>query len=414
MSKLYTNDNLVHNYRSYKALIAAKYSGKSYTLVNNADNAQEKHFYKLPALECSDNGNLFENNAIAYHLANDSLRGTSELNKAEVVQWLCWAQTDLWPSVFAWILPALGLSNQKQTMEPAKNDVKNQLKLLNKHLLTKTFLVGERITLADVAVGVTLLPLYQHVLEQSLRDEYQNVTRYFLTLINQKNFADVIGKVELCSGVKRLTAESKCEGKKPTPKKDQKKPEEKKQQPAKKSESKPVDDGGDDDDLMPAMPKPKDPFEKFPKGTFDMDDFKRFYSNNPEEKSIPYFWTKFDKDNYSIWFCEYKYPEELTQVFMSCNLISGMFQRLDRMRKNAFSSMLLFGEDNNSTISGVWVWRGHELAFPLSDDWTVDYESYDWKKLNPDEESTKKLVEEYFSWSGQFGGKKFNQGKIFK
>lgn len=91
-------------------------------------------------------------------------------------------------------------------MEPAKNDVKNQLKLLNKHLLTKTFLVGERITLADVAVGVTLLPLYQHVLEQSLRDEYQNVTRYFLTLINQKNFADVIGKVELCSGVKRLTA----------------------------------------------------------------------------------------------------------------------------------------------------------------------------------------------------------------
>lgn len=127
-----------------------------------------------------------------------------------------------------------------------------------------------------------------------------------------------------------------------------------------------MDDGGDDDDLMPAMPKPKDPFEKFPKGTFDMDDFKRFYSNNPEEKSIPYFWTKFDKDNYSIWFCEYKYPEELTQVFMSCNLISGMFQRLDRMRKNAFSSMLLFGEDNNSTISGVWVWRGHELAFPVS------------------------------------------------
>ena len=43
-----------------------------------------------------------------------------------------------------------------------------------------------------------------------------------------------------------------------------------------------------------------------------------------------------------------------------------MFQRLDRMRKNAFSSMILFGEDNNSTISGVWVWRGQELAFPVS------------------------------------------------
>ena len=60
-----------------------------------------------------------------------------------------------------------------------------------------------------------------------------------------------------------------------------------------------------------------------PKGTWDMDDFKRFYSNNDEEKSIPYFWDKFDKENYSIWRCDYKYCDELTMVFMSCNLIGG-------------------------------------------------------------------------------------------
>ena len=39
---------------------------------------------------------------------------------------------------------------------------------------------------------------------------------------------------------------------------------------------------------------------------FNMDDFKRFYSNNDEDKSVPYFWEKFDKENYSIWFGEYK------------------------------------------------------------------------------------------------------------
>ena len=54
-----------------------------------------------------------------------------------------------------------------------------------------------------------------------------------------------------------------------------------------------------------------------------MDDFKRFYSNNDEDKSIPYFWEKFDKENYSIWRCDYKYADELTMVFMSCNLIGG-------------------------------------------------------------------------------------------
>lgn len=43
-----------------------------------------------------------------------------------------------------------------------------------------------------------------------------------------------------------------------------------------------------------------------------------------------------------------------------------MFQRLDKMRKQAFSSVCLFGTDNDSSISGVWVWRGQELAFPVS------------------------------------------------
>lgn len=57
--------------------------------------------------------------------------------------------------------------------------------------------------------------------------------------------------------------------------------------------------------------------------TWNMDDFKRCYSNEDEAKSIPYFWEKFDPENYSIWFAEYKYPEELAKVFMSCNLITG-------------------------------------------------------------------------------------------
>ena len=30
-----------------------------------------------------------------------------------------------------------------------------------------------------------------------------------------------------------------------------------------------------------------------------------------------------------------------------------MFQRLEKMKKNAFASAILFGENNNSSISGV-------------------------------------------------------------
>merc|ERR1712172_236992 len=72
---------------------------------------------------------------------------------------------------------------------------------------------------------------------------------------------------------------------------------------------------------------------------------------------------KNDKKNFSIWRCDYKYNDELAMVFMSCNLMGGMYQRLEKLRKNAFASMALFGENNNSTISGIWVWKGHDLAF---------------------------------------------------
>ena len=41
-----------------------------------------------------------------------------------------------------------------------------------------------------------------------------------------------------------------------------------------------------------------------------LDEFKRVYSNEDiKTKAIPYFWENFDKENFSIWMCEYQYPE---------------------------------------------------------------------------------------------------------
>ncbi|NXH31807.1 EF1G factor, partial [Myiagra hebetior] len=150
---------------------------------------------------------------------------------------------------------------------------------------------------------------------------------------------------------------------------------------------------------------------------FVLDEFKRKYSNEDTlGVALPHFWEHFDREGWSLWYCQYRYPEELSQTFMSCNLITGMFQRLDKLRKNAFASVVLFGSDHDSSISGVWVMRGQELAFTLCPDWQVDYESYTWRKLDPDSAECRTLVTEYFLWEGEFRhvGKPFNQGKIFK
>merc|ERR1712027_113034 len=212
-----------------------------------------------------------------------------------------------------------------------------------------TFLVGERISLADIAVCCTLLSLYKQVMDPSFRGAYQNVNRWFTTVVNQpdaKKFAEFSGK-----GDKKKEEKPKKEQQ---PKKE---PEKKKEKPAEKAE--------EEDDGMPKEPKAKDPLAALPKGTFDLEEWKRFYSNNDEDDSIKWFWEHFDAEHYSIWRSDYKFNNELTMVFMSCNLVGGMFQRLEKMKKNAFASAILFGENNNSSISGIWAWKGQDLAFDL-------------------------------------------------
>ncbi|KAG8197480.1 hypothetical protein JTE90_007219 [Oedothorax gibbosus] len=424
---LYTYPN---NFRAQKALIAAQYSGTAVNVPQDfhfgeTNKSQEflKKFPngKVPALETPDKKYLFESNAIAYYVGNDQLNGKTQLEKAEILMWINFADSEVLYPACTWIFPCLGIVQyNKQSTEKAKEDIKRALGVLNSHLLSHTYLVGERITQADISLCCTLLSLYQLVLEPSFRQPFRNVNRWFNTCVNQPQFKAVIGDVVLCEKMAEFDAKKFAEvqsklGKgapakaKEAPKEDKKKKESK---PKKEAE---VEEEPDETDLaLASEPKSTDPFNAFPKGTFNMDEFKRTYSNEEESVSIKYFWDKFDAENYSIWYAEYLFPQELTLVFMSCNLIGGMFQRLDKMRKNAFASMCLFGEDNNSTISGIWVWRGHELAFKLSPDWQIDFESYSWKKLDASLPETKKLVNEYLAWSGDFNGKKFNQGKIFK
>lgn len=61
-----------------------------------------------------------------------------------------------------------------------------------------------------------------------------------------------------------------------------------------------------------------------PRSPFVLDEFKRKYSNEDTlTVALPHFWEHFDKEGWSLWYAEYRFPEELTQTFMSCNLITG-------------------------------------------------------------------------------------------
>uniref|UniRef100_A0A8C3MTL6 Uncharacterized protein n=1 Tax=Geospiza parvula TaxID=87175 RepID=A0A8C3MTL6_GEOPR len=244
---------------------------------------------------------------------------------------------------------------------------------------------SQRVSLADISLVCALLWLYKQVLDPAFRGPFGNVTRWFLTCLNQPEFKAVLGEVQLCQRMAQFDAKKFAESQarkekdKEPPKKGDKGDKEppKKEKPPRKEEKRPQPEEELDEceQVLAAEPKAKDPFAHLPKSPFVLDEFKRKYSNEDTlSVALPHFWEHFDREGWSLWYCQYRYPEELSQTFMSCNLITGMFQRLDKLRKNAFASVVLFGKDHDSSISGVWVMRGQELAFTLCPDWQVDYE----------------------------------------
>merc|ERR1712002_1391224 len=232
------------NFRAQKALVAAKYSGADVKVASNfvfGETNKTPEFLKkfplgkVPAFEGSDGTLLTESNAIAYYVANEELRGGSDAAaRAQVVQWMSMADSDILPAACTWVFPTMGIMQfNKNATERAKEDIKGVLKALNDHLLAKTFLVGERISLADIAVACTLLSLYKQVMDPSFRGAYQNVNRWFTTIVNQPKAKDVLGAVALCSKMAEFDAKKFAEFSGKGEKKKEAKP---KQEPAKKKE----------------------------------------------------------------------------------------------------------------------------------------------------------------------------------
>lgn len=181
-------------------------------------------------------------------VSNEAMRGATPQAAAQVMQWVSFADSEIIPPASAWVFPTLGIMQfNKQATEQAKEDVKRALALLNQHLNTRTFLVGERVSLADITVACSMLWLYKQVrqlhssvkakmlssfsqvshlsvsspcsschlqvLEPSFRQPYPNVTRWFVTCVNQPQFKAVLGEVKLCEKMSQFDGEfprAKC------------------------------------------------------------------------------------------------------------------------------------------------------------------------------------------------------------
>jgi elongation factor 1-gamma len=371
---------------------------------------------KTPTFTGKNGFSVFEASAIGRYIASlatnpeSSLIGHGATEAALVDQWVAFVDSDIarYNTLILQLVKGAINPYNKPIHTIFQDRIASALTILEKHLATRTFLATERITLADLTLAAELQSAFSTTVDATLRAKLPNVLRHFETVTNQPLLASVFGSTAFTEKALQYT---------PPPKEKKEKAPAAPPQP--KAEKKPkkeeVDDDDDDDKPYEEAPKEKNPLDLLPKSTFNLEDWKRAYSNTETRGAggaIEWFYQNFDKEGFSIWRVDFKYNEELTQTYMSSNQVGGFFNRLDASRKYLFGSVGVVGVANNSIITGTFIARGPEIkpVVEVAPDW----ESYTYERIDLGNAEQKTFFEAALAWDLEVGDKKWADGKNFK
>lgn len=330
------------------------------------------------------------------------LTGSTAAEKAQILQWMSFSNMDVAPALSQWWQPLIGrMPYNKKSVENAEQSFAVYAGVFEKHLTNNTFLVGERLTLADIVSAALLVRGFEYVFGAQWRAQYPAFIRWFTLITNQPFWSTIPAApaVFIEEAVKYTP-----------PKKETKK--ETKKEAAPKAAAAPADD-----EVAAEEPKAKHPLGALGPAKLPIDSWKRQYSNEDTRPvALPWFWEHYDPSDYSLWRVNYKYNDELTLTFMSANLIGGFFNRLQASTKYLFGCLVVYGVSNDSGITGAFLVRGQDAlpAFEVAPDW----ESYEFVKLDATKPEDKEFVEDLWAWDKPIVidgvSKEIADGKVFK
>jgi len=219
----------------------------------------------LPLLTTSE-GSISETGAILQYLGSKAgLAGSNDFERAQVTQWLAFSYQEIGMTRIHTLYPILGYIEFDAEKNKMMSEMqKNHLKALNKHLEGKSYLVGEKATIADIELWANLLPLWQLVFPTELRNKlFPNVEKWFINFSKQEFILKTFGPTLTCKAVQRPPKVEK--------KKEEKKPEAKVEKKEEKKEKE---------------VKPSDELDNLPPTTPVFDDFKKDFMNSKDRKSV--------------------------------------------------------------------------------------------------------------------------------
>jgi len=198
-----------------KAIIAGLYGGVKVELPPfkmGIDNKTPEFLKKnpngqVPTLESPD-GPIWESNAIAKYIArkgNDKgLYGANEYESSVVDQWIEFYRSQLEPELAQWIYPIFGYREfNQQKHDDAKKNAQKALDILNSRLDGREWIVGNRVTLADIILFCGFSFSLQNAFEPEFLKPYPNFVAWVHRCLSQPHFKTAVGDVVLCTKEKQ-------------------------------------------------------------------------------------------------------------------------------------------------------------------------------------------------------------------
>jgi len=153
---------------------------------------------KVPCVELDTGKLLDESNSAAWQLCPGEMTGGQDREKqSEVIRWVSLSDVEVTPSACNWVYPVIGILPVSPAQERGRQDLLKLLSVINSELRLRTWLVGERMSLADISLACSLLLVFTHVVDQDLRDKMPHLTRWYNTVVNQEFVKEVLGQVDL-------------------------------------------------------------------------------------------------------------------------------------------------------------------------------------------------------------------------
>ena len=389
----------------------------------------------FPFLETKE-GNISQSDAIIYYLCQKykpELLGQNAFEKAKIMQWTEFANCEISRCNRSIIYPIFGWDElNKDDYNRDNNKIKEYLKCIEKELEKNEFIIGNKITLADISLfAKTRFLMMFHLPEQMRNKLFPKLNKWFENLMNTKEAMKAYGRTVLCKTPMKPFAgkinknKPEKENKENKENKEEKDKNKEKEKDKNKKDKKEKKDKQKDKKENEQKDKPKqekkekekepyipgllevprfnikeienNPLDSLPPSKFDLSKFKEEFINSKDKAtSLNNFWTNFDQEGYSLWYIEYdNSPNECVTLFRTCVIKGDILEQLKYFKKYCFGVLGAYGGNGAYKIKGCLLWRGKDIPEEIK---AINcFNKMSFRKLDCNEEKDKELVKEYWT-----------------